>query len=49
MVANQDYLLEVGCEELPAPFLATVPEELGRRVEQMLDAQQLTMRGCTLT
>ncbi|MCA9798485.1 MAG: glycine--tRNA ligase subunit beta [Cyanobacteria bacterium HKST-UBA04] len=45
MVANQDYLLEVGCEELPAPFLATVPEELGRRVEQMLDAQQLTHEG----
>src|SRR6266540_4045918 len=40
-----DFLLEVGCEEIPARMIATAQEELQRRLVELLNRERLSAAG----
>src|SRR5216684_4713614 len=40
-----DFLLEIGCEEIPARMIASAQEELQRRVNDLLNRERLAASG----
>ena len=44
-----DFLLEIGCEEIPARMIDAASEELGSRIRDLLNRERLAPQGAVST